>query len=53
MAGGDGRLRAFDPDSGALLGTAGIPGGATTNPVVAGGVMYIVTKNGQLQALGG
>lgn len=53
VAGGDGRLRAFDPDSGALLGTAGIPGGATTNPVVAGGVMYIVTKNGQLQALGG
>ncbi len=53
VAGGDGLLRAFDPASGALLQTAEIPGGATANPVVVDGVMYIVTKNGQLQALGG
>lgn len=53
VAGGDGTLRAFDPSSGQLLNTAPIPSGATANPVVADGVMYIVTKNGQLQALGG
>lgn len=53
VAGGDGLLRAFDPASGELLKTAEIPGGATANPVVANGVMYIVTKKGQLQAYGG
>ncbi len=53
VAGGDGQLRAFDPETGQLLKTAPIPGGATSNPVVANGVMYIVTKKGQLQAIGG
>lgn len=53
VAGGDGVLRAFDPASGQMVTSAEIPGGATTNPVVANGVMYIVTKKGQLQAYGG
>ncbi|MCJ7874578.1 PQQ-like beta-propeller repeat protein [Phaeobacter sp. J2-8] len=53
VAGGDGLLRAYDPNDGQLLKTAEIPGGATTNPVVVNGVMYIVTKKGQLQAYGG
>lgn len=53
VAGGDGLLRAFDPATGSLLKTAGIPGGAAANPVVVNGVMYVVTKKGQLQAYGG
>lgn len=53
VAGGDGVLRAFNPEDGTLLKTAEIPGGATTNPIVVNGVMYIVTKKGQLQAYGG
>ncbi|PVA10987.1 quinoprotein [Pelagivirga sediminicola] len=57
MAGGqlvtasnDGYLRFFDPASGALRRSVAVPGGATTNPVVAGGVLYVVGTNGQLHA---
>lgn len=50
VASSDGLIRAFDPASGALIGTTEIPGGATTAPVVAGGVMYVVSKNGELYA---
>lgn len=46
----DGAIRQFDPATGALLATVAIPGGATTNPAVAGGVLYFVTKRGQLVA---
>lgn len=53
VAGGDGLIRAYDPETGDLLRTTQITGGATTNPVVANGVMYVVTKKGQLQAFGG
>ncbi|GFE52048.1 pyrrolo-quinoline quinone [Roseobacter cerasinus] len=50
VASNDGQLRAFDPESGALVNTTEIPGGATTAPVVAGGVLYVVSTNGQLHA---
>ncbi|ASM71858.1 MULTISPECIES: PQQ-like beta-propeller repeat protein [Roseobacteraceae] len=50
VASSDGLLRSFDPVSGALVGTAEIPGGATTAPVVAGGTLYVVGRNGQLHA---
>lgn len=53
VAGGDGLIRAYNPETGALLKTAEIKGGATTNPVVVNGVMYVVTKKGQLKAFGG
>ena len=43
-------LRSFDPQSGALLGSVEIPGGATTDPVVAVGVLYVVSSRGQLHA---
>ncbi len=46
----DERMRLYDPASGAERGIVAIPGGATTNPVVAGNTMYVVTKNGQLLA---
>lgn len=50
VASGDGVIRQFDPASGALLGTIDLPGGAASNPVVAGGVLYVVSKRGQLLA---
>ncbi len=51
VASGDGVLRSFNPEDGALLGTTEIPGGATTAPVVAGGTIYLVSSAGQLHAL--
>ncbi|WP_425039373.1 PQQ-binding-like beta-propeller repeat protein [Primorskyibacter sp. S187A] len=53
VASGDGVLRVYDPEDGALTRTVPLPGGATSNPAVAGGVLYVVTRNGQLQAFGG
>ncbi|WP_255200069.1 MULTISPECIES: PQQ-like beta-propeller repeat protein [unclassified Sulfitobacter] len=50
LASNDGVLRSFDPTNGALIGTAEIPGGATTAPVVAGGTLYVVSSKGQLHA---
>ncbi len=46
----DGLLRLFDPVSGALVGTAEIPGGAAAAPALAGGALYVVSTNGQLHA---
>jgi len=50
VASGDGVLRFFDPASGLPRGTVELPGGATTNPVVAGNTLYVVSKKGQLLA---
>lgn len=50
VASGDGAIRSFDPVSGALTGTVALPGGAASNPAVAGGVLYVVTQDGQLAA---
>lgn len=50
VASNDGLIRSFDPASGALVASVEIPGGATTNPVFSGGVMYVVGARGQLFA---
>lgn len=50
LASDDGLLRGFDPVSGALVHQSAIPGGAAANPVVAGGVLYVVSGNGQIHA---
>ncbi len=50
VASSDGAIRAFDPESGALVAEAEIPGGATTAPIVAGGTLYVVSKRGMLHA---
>ncbi|MFO1106978.1 MAG: PQQ-binding-like beta-propeller repeat protein [Amaricoccus sp.] len=50
VASGDEFLRAFNPSTGELLGTVALPGGAGAAPAVAGGVMYVVTRNGDLLA---
>lgn len=49
-ASSDGLLRAFDPASGKLVGSAEIRGGAASGPVVSGGTLYVVSKSGQLLA---
>lgn len=50
VASAEGIVRQFDPVSGASLGDIALPGGAASDPVVAGGTLYIVTKDGQLVA---
>jgi outer membrane protein assembly factor BamB len=50
VASGDGALRFFDPANGASLGTVALPGGAASHPALAGGVLYVVSQNGQLLA---
>ena len=46
----DGLMRFFNPTDGTPLGQVQMPGGATTNPVVANGTLYVVTASGQLLA---
>lgn len=46
----DGYLRAFDPRSGALVEQIEIPGGVASSPVVAGGVLYVISGRGKLLA---
>jgi outer membrane protein assembly factor BamB len=50
VAGSDGMLRAFDPESGAQVAQVDIPGGATTRPIVANGTLYVVSTKGVLHA---
>ena len=50
VASNDGLLRSYDPVDGTLTGSIDIPGGATSAPVVAGNVLYVVSTNGDLHA---
>lgn len=50
VASSDGLLRLFDPTNGALVGQADIPGGAASAPALAQGLLFVVSKNGQLHA---
>lgn len=50
VAGSDGLLRKFDPETGATRGATSIPGGAASHPSVASGVMYMIGGSGQLLA---
>ncbi|WP_114966035.1 PQQ-like beta-propeller repeat protein [Alkalilacustris brevis] len=50
VASNDGLLRGFDPVSGELIEQVEVPRGATTNPVVAGQTLYLVSTDGRLHA---
>ncbi|NBC95330.1 MAG: PQQ-binding-like beta-propeller repeat protein [Deinococcus-Thermus bacterium] len=50
VASDDGAIRSFDPVDGRLLSTTAIRGGATTNPVVVNGTLYLVSGDGRLTA---
>ncbi|MEM5468399.1 PQQ-like beta-propeller repeat protein [Celeribacter marinus] len=51
VASSDGVLRGFSPDSGALSAQLTLPAGASSDPIVVGGVMYLLLDNGELAAL--
>lgn len=51
VASSDGLLRGFDPVNGALVTTAVLPAGATADPIVVGGVMYVLLETGALAAV--
>ena len=48
VASSDGQLRSFDPVSGRLVSSVDLPGGAASTPALAGGLLYVVTKDGRL-----
>lgn len=50
VASSDGLLRLFDATNGEMVQTVDIPGGAASAPALAGGVLYVVSANGQLHA---
>ncbi len=50
VAGRDGHLRGFAPDSGALVADVAVPGGVAAAPIVVGRVMYILSLDGKLHA---
>ncbi len=50
VAGSDGLLRSYNPESGELTGSVQIPGGAASQPAIANGRMFILSASGQLHA---
>jgi outer membrane protein assembly factor BamB len=50
VASNDGFLRLFSPEDGSLNAKIAVPGGATSAPVVAGGVLYVMGARGELHA---
>lgn len=50
VASSDELFRLYDPASGNLIGTAPLPGGAASNPIIVGGTLYVVTRDGRLSA---
>lgn len=50
VAGADGKLRGLAPQSGALVSTVDIPGGAAAAPAIAAGRMYVLSRDGVLHA---
>ncbi len=50
VASSDGVIRAFSPQDGSLLASVPLPGGAASHPVIADGVLYVVTQKGRLHA---
>lgn len=50
VAGRDGQLRGFAPESGALVSSVRIPNGAAAAPIIVAGVMYILSLDGELHA---
>jgi outer membrane protein assembly factor BamB len=50
VASGDRQIRMFDPVSGALVGSAGLRGGAASHPIVVNNTLLVVTGDGRLVA---
>ena len=50
VASGDGLIRMFSPESGAVTGSVELRGGAASHPVVAGDTLLVVSEDGRLHA---
>ena len=50
VAAGDGPLRGFDPVSGEQVAELQVPRGAASAPIVVGGTMFVLGRDGQLHA---
>ncbi|MBV0912885.1 PQQ-binding-like beta-propeller repeat protein [Rhodobacteraceae bacterium ASV31] len=50
VASDDGLIRSFSPESGQLVGTTELPGGAASSMAVVNRTLYVVSRNGQLHA---
>lgn len=50
VASGDGVIRIFAPDSGALTGTLELRGGAAAHPIVVDDTLLVVSQDGRLHA---
>ncbi|WP_224814855.1 PQQ-like beta-propeller repeat protein [Hasllibacter sp. MH4015] len=50
VASGDGNVRMFSPESGALVGAAEMRDGAAAHPIVVNDTLLVVTADGRLQA---
>ncbi len=50
VASNDGKIRSYDPASGALVGTTDVKGGAASAPAIVNGTLYVITGKGQLAA---
>lgn len=50
VASGDGNIRFFSPDSGALVGSVELRQGAAAHPIVVNDMLLIVTEDGRLTA---
>ncbi|PQO23367.1 quinoprotein [Rhodobacteraceae bacterium WD3A24] len=46
----DGRIRSFDPESGAMLSERNLPAAAATRPIIVDGTLYFVSTDGRLHA---
>jgi len=51
VASGDGVLRSFNPDDGALLGAVDLPAGAASRPITVAGLLLLMTEQGNLVGL--
>ena len=51
VASSDGVLRGFAPESGAQVAQVALPAPAASDPIVVGGVMYVLLADGRLAAL--
>lgn len=50
IASGDGLIRMFAPESGDLVGTLDVPGGAAAHPIVVGDTLLVISAEGRLHA---
>jgi outer membrane protein assembly factor BamB len=50
IASGDGQIRMFSPESGALTGTLPLRGGAASHPIAVGDMLLVVSGDGRLHA---